>query len=118
MLYLRVGDEDQAGSAADDFVDGATLFVGQVAERAEDADAGHDAGAAVDGADEQRVAEHVVAEAVVAGEGHHRAEGDADRIKVLRRRVHPHLGLQQQLPLGLEQVGQPQLGSFQRQRSH
>ena len=74
-------------------VDGFVLLIGQIAESAEDADAGDDASESVDQADDERVAEYAVVVFVVAGEGDHRSEGDSDRVEVLRRRVHPHLAI-------------------------
>ena len=57
----------------------------------EDDKAGKEAGHAVAAADHDGVAEHVVLELVVAGEGDHAAPGDPERKEDLDAGVGPHL---------------------------
>ena len=52
---------------------------------------GEEAGHAVAAADHDGVAEHVVLELVVAGQGDHAAPGDAEREEDLDASVRPHL---------------------------
>ena len=56
-----------------------------------DDEAGEEAGHAVTAADHDGVAEHVVLELVVAGEGDHAAPGDAEGEEDLDACVRPHL---------------------------
>ena len=56
-----------------------------------DDEAGKEAGHAVAAADHDGVAEHVVLELVVAGEGDHAAPGDPEREEDLDASVRPHL---------------------------
>ena len=60
---------------------------------------GEEAGHAVAAADHDGVAEYVVLELVVAGQGDHAAPGDAEREEDLDAGVRPHVDLQQLLPL-------------------
>ena len=57
----------------------------------EDDKTGEEAGHAVAAADHDGVAEHVVLELVVAGQGDHAAPGDAKREEDLDASVRPHL---------------------------
>ena len=57
----------------------------------EDDKAGEEAGHAVAAADHDGVAEHVVLELVVAGQGDHAAPGDAEGEEDLDAGVRPHL---------------------------
>lgn len=78
-------------TVVDDVLDVGVVLAGDVADGGEGKDADDDAGDCVDERHGHGVHQDLVAVAVVAGEGDDGAERDADRVEVLRHRVHPHL---------------------------
>jgi len=115
---LGIHHEDHARTIADYVPHIRVLLQRQVAQRGEGKDAHQEAGDHVHRTHRHRVPQDIIIILVVAGEGDHGSEGDAQRVEILRGSVDPHIGVLQLRPLGPEEEAQTLGRPIQGHRPH
>ena len=104
-LCEGVGEDnkDKTRAICHDRLNLCTLLMCEVAKHGEDGHPAEERDESVDQGDDESVSQDRPLELVVAGKGDEGTEGDADRVKNLRRRVYPDLWLCDPLPVGSQE---------------